>query len=160
MLAWNALRVVSTGKPVGHNVNEAICHYSDSPAIYIEGVRDTVLFDEVPVVIEGIPAYQQTVTCIVAKDRPDVMAQLISMHKKRYVVVCPDRNGYKKMIGTKAEPALFLIEERSTGDTYDTRNEMKISFSITRKDPAYNYTVSTAQVQTVGVITIGKRVAA
>ena len=158
LLAWDAARVVSVGKPVGHYVNEAICHYSDSPATYIEGVRDSVVFNEEVSVVDGVPVYTSTVTAIVPKYRPFVMDQLMKWDKKRFIVVVPDRNGKNVIIGSQDQPCFFSINKRGSKGSFDERNEIEISFTVTRPAPAYNYTPTQALVNTAGLITIGNKV--
>lgn len=159
LLVFDASRVVSAGeRPVGHYVNEAICAYSDSQAIYVEGIRDTVEFTEEPDIVDGVPLYKSIASCIIPKYRPAVMEQLRKWDKKRFVVLVPDRNGKTRMIGTRSEPAMLIIDRNGTGASYDSRNEIEISFVVSRRDKAYNYVPTTVQVQGVGVVTIGNRV--
>lgn len=159
LLAYNAARLVSGGeRPLGHYVNTAICHYSDSPATYIEGVRGEVEFTETPELIEGAPAYRSSAKAIIPKDRPEIMDMFQKWDKRRFVVLVPDKNGKVKMVGTREEPAQFIINERSTKPGFDGRNEIEIEFTCIRRHPAYNYTPTTAVVETVGTITIGNRV--
>lgn len=159
ILVFDAAGIVSAGeRPEGHYVNAAICHYSAYPAVYIEGSRDSIDFNEEDNGTDGVPFYNQVASCIIPKYRADVMQQLINFDKKRVVALVPDRNGKTRMIGTREEPALFVINRSSTKSEYGQRNEIEISISAGRRDPAYNYTPTTVQVSGVGTVTIGKRV--
>lgn len=159
LLVLDAARVVSAGeRPVGINVNDGICYYTDSPAKYIEGIAMTTGFNEEQVIVDGVPMYRQVVSTIVAKDRPEVMNEFLKMTRKRHIVLSRDKNGYIKMIGTRLQPAQMFINKRVGGITYDDRNQMELSFEVTRKDPAYNYTINYQAVETVGNTYIGKRI--
>jgi len=159
ILVLDVSRVVSGGeRPVGINVNTPICHYADSPAVYVEGIRGTIQFNDKEIKVEGATMYEQTMSCIIPKDRPDIMNQFFGWREKRFICLGRDKNNYIKMLGTRPEPASFFINERSSGADFDERNEIQIGFTVTRRHPAYNYTVQTQAVESAGVITIGNRV--
>ncbi len=159
LLVLDASRVVSGGeRPVGNNVNEGICHYTDSPATYIEGTTGSHGFSEKEIQADGVPMYEQIVSVIIPKDRPELITQFMKWRGKRFIVLTRDYNGYIKMIGTRLEPAKFLLEERIIESSLDGNNYMRISFIVTRKDPAYNYTINYQEVESNGSVLIGNRI--
>jgi len=159
LLAIDVSRVVAGAeKPEGINVNEGICHYSDSPWQYLKGVRETMGFVEEEEIIDGVSFYKQSAVIIIPKDCPEIMNQFLNWDKKRFIVLAPDNNGYIKLMGTRKEPCRFIKDIRDTKVNYDGRNEIVCGFYVSRKEPAYNYTVQYAQVQTVGTHQITKPV--
>ena len=159
LLVMDASRVVSIGNLEGWNiVGAGICHLTDSPAIYIRGVRQTCGFTEETELVDGVPIYKQLASVIIPKDRPEIMNLFLNFPKKRWLVLAPDMNGYIKLLGTDKEPCQFIINKRGTKNAYDERNETEISFFVTRKDPAYNYTIQFIAVETVGTVPIQSQV--
>lgn len=160
ILVLDATRVVSAGeRPSGIYVNEGVCYYSDSPATYLEGTPQTTELNEEPVVIEGKPMYKITLSTIIPKNRPAIINQLMKwIGNKRFVTLSRDYNGFIWMVGTRLTPARFFINYKSIRKNFDEGNEMEVGFTLTTKDPAYNYTINYQGVENAGTIYIGKRI--
>lgn len=104
----------------------------------IDFTFDTLRFEEVPVDAGGNTGYLKTLSGAIARDRKEFTDILQKYRNTMVVVVFEDRNGVRKLIGTKECPALFKYN-RSNGPKPDDMNMYQVDIIQTDKSEAPYY---------------------
>jgi hypothetical protein len=104
----------------------------------IDFTFDTLSFIESEVKVSGTEAYKKTIAGSIPRDRAEISKQLRLYNKKRVVVVHTDRNGTRRVIGSRSNPAVLSFNF-GTGPKPDDQNKYDLVISQTDLEPAPYY---------------------
>ena len=99
---------------------------------------NTLSFTQEPVEVNGLDAFKKSIIGFIPKDRHEI-SKILKQYS-RVVVVITDRNGVKRVVGSKANPAILKFTFNN-GPGPDDANRYRIEISQTDKDEAPYYDI-------------------
>ena len=106
----------------------------------IDFTQDSVSYSQEQVLVGADTAFRKSVQGNIPKERLEVSTELLRFHRKRVVVVVTDRNGIRRIIGSKANPAVLNFKLTS-GPRLSDANRYEVTIAQTDKDQVAFYDI-------------------